>query len=56
MSQPTRALLGLHESCRAINANDKAPRNLGIKSTAMARLLDSQYSSEPGDNLVRGRV
>jgi hypothetical protein len=56
MSQPTCALLRLDESCRAINANDKAPGNLGIKSTAMTRLLDSQYSSEPGDNLMRGRV
>jgi hypothetical protein len=51
-SRPTSALLRFDEPRRAVNANYQTSCNLGIKSTAVSRLFNTQDSSEPGDNLV----
>jgi hypothetical protein len=52
ISRRTSALLRFDEPRRAVNANDQASRNLGIKSTTVARLFNAQDSSKPCDNFV----
>jgi hypothetical protein len=49
-------LLGLDKTSGAVNADNQATGNLGIKSTAVTCLLTSKNALDPSDNLVRGRV
>lgn len=49
-------LLRFDESGRSVDADDQAAGDLGVERSRVSRLLDSEDSSKPGDNLVRRRV
>ena len=49
-------LLWLHEPSRPLDAHDKAAGDLRIQRPAVSRLLDSQYSLDPRNDLVRRRI
>lgn len=52
----TGTLLRLDQASGTINADDQASSNLGIESTTVTSLLDTKDATDPGDDLVRGRV
>jgi hypothetical protein len=49
----TGALLGLDQTSRSINANNKATSNSRIKSARVASLLDTEDFLHPSNNFVR---
>ena len=50
------ALLRLHETGCAVNADDETACNFGVKSSGVTGLLNTEDATNPGDNFVRGGV
>ena len=52
----TSTLLGLDETGCTVNADQETSSDLGVKSTRVTGLLDSQHPPDPSNNLVGRRV
>jgi len=52
----TGTLLRLDQASGAVNADNQASSDLGIESTTVTSLLNTEDTTDPGDDLVRGRV
>jgi hypothetical protein len=52
----TSSLLRLDQAGGTVNADNQASSNLGIKSSTVTSLLDTENAADPSDNLVRRRV
>jgi len=50
------ALLALHETGRAVDADNQTSSDLGVESARVTSALDTEHALEPGDDFVRGRV
>lgn len=51
--EPTSTLLGLHQSCSSVYADDQAASNLGVKSPTVTGLLHPQDPPDPCHHLMR---
>ena len=50
------ALLALHETGGAVNADNQTSSDLGIESSRVTGALDTEHALEPCDDFVGGRV
>jgi hypothetical protein len=50
------ALLALHETGRAVDADNQTSSDLGVESSGVTSAVNTEHALEPGDDFVRGRV